>query len=62
METKFGCQNCGHEIKAISPDDIRTLLCLENIENCIKIVYDCDNCPERNIRYWCYPDPPSVIR
>lgn len=51
---EFGCEQCGHKITAISPDDIHTLLCInKNDDSCIKIPYECDNCYKRNIRYWC---------
>lgn len=54
VKKEFGCDNCGNEITAISPDDSYTQFfiktcCEKSIERKIK----CSACNSMNTRYWC---------
>jgi hypothetical protein len=54
MKKEFGCDNCGHLITAISPDDGHTQFFIQPCcDKSLERKYDCDDCNFRNTRYWC---------
>ena len=63
MKKEFGCEQCGHILVAVAPDDAHTVLLIEKAEeqDCIKTIYRCDDCNKEIIRYWCTPAPRRII-
>ena len=54
VKKEFGCDNCGHAITAISPDDAHHELLLERCcEKSLERKIECDNCDFVNTRFWC---------
>lgn len=50
----FSCDNCGRKITAYPPDGAYTQFFIKKCcEKSLERGYDCDNCTQRNIRYWC---------
>ena len=57
-EREFSCDNCGKKVTAYPPDDTYSeFLINECCEKSLKRSYECDNCNERNVRYWCQIHP-----
>lgn len=64
VEKEFGCDNCGHKLIAISPDDSYTNFFIKQCcEKSIERKIECDDCDFRNIRYWCIEHfiPPVIM-
>ena len=62
MVKEFGCEQCGHIIKAVPPDDAHSVFLINKIkDDCIKITYNCDECHNEVVRYWCTRDPLRII-
>ena len=57
MVKEFGCEQCGHILKAVPPDDFHTVFSINKIkDDCKETVYKCDDCEKEIIRYWCTKD------
>lgn len=54
VKKEFGCDQCGRELIAISPDDSYTQFFMKPCcEKSIERKIECDNCNFMNVRYWC---------
>ena len=54
VKKEFSCDQCGHLIVAISPDDSHHEFFLERCcEKSLERKIECDNCDFMNTRYWC---------
>ena len=60
-EQKFGCEQCGHIIITVSPDNFHPLLSITKLnKDCIKTIYHCDDCNNDIVRFWCKPPQPVI--
>ena len=51
----FSCDNCGRKITAYPPDGMYTKFYVNRCcEKSLERSYECDNCDQKNIRFWCY--------